>query len=381
MGQFIYLYILYKEAALTYGVCSFATKFGALGRLDETCNKAPFVMFNRRSNLMKRFSILAFCLISALAIVTPAVDGQTNVPVAQNGSQVAVNGKSHATGVHRNAPISQNVTRTPASASPRMINSHPARASGQAAMNLPSSYSPFSRSLNPTLAAMSARQSARSDNVQLNRGMLPREEIVETTLPITNAQRVVRTDDLQPASGLLAKREISEGPETIDTQRIGRNNNVRRIPRDLATRETRQQMAKWNQQTGRNRFSYSDALRRHQHEWHNRDWWRQHCSTIVFFSGGYYFLDAGYWYPAWGYDPSYNYYDQDGPIYTYGNLLPDQVIANVQAVLQDAGYYAGPVTGSLNVETRAALANYQRDQGLLITGAIDQPTIESLGLY
>ena len=338
-------------------------------------------MFNDRSKFMKRFSILAFCLTSALAIALRTVDGQTDTTGVQNGGRVAGNSRPHTTNVHRNAPISQNVTRTPASANPGMINSHPARASGQAAMNLPSSYSPFSRSLNPTLAAMSARQSARSDNVQLNRGMLPREEIVETTLPITNAQRVVRTDDLQPASGLLAKREISEGPETIDTQRIGRNNNVRRIPRDLATRETRQQMAKWNQQTGRNRFSYSDALRRHQHEWHNRDWWRQHCSTIVFFSGGYYFLDAGYWYPAWGYDPSYNYYDQDGPIYTYGNLLPDQVIANVQAVLQDAGYYAGPVTGSLNVETRAALANYQRHQGLLITGAIDQPTIESLGLY
>jgi len=49
--------------------------------------------------------------------------------------------------------------------------------------------------------------------------------------------------------------------------------------------------------------------------------------------------------------------------------------------LQDAGYYFGEITGSLNVETRAALANFQRDQGLLITGAIDEPTIETLGLY
>jgi len=57
------------------------------------------------------------------------------------------------------------------------------------------------------------------------------------------------------------------------------------------------------------------------------------------------------------------------------------VIVNVQAALQEAGYYGGPITGSLSVETRAALANYQRDQGLLITGAIDEPTIESLGLY
>ncbi len=358
----------------------FCDKFGAFGRLDETCNKELFGMFNGR-NFMKRFSILTFCLISALAITVRAADGQTDTTGVQNGGRVPGNGRPHTTNVHRNAPISQNVIRTPANVSPGMINSRPVRAIGQTAMNLQTSYSPFSRPLNPTLAEMSARRLARSDNVQPNRSLLPRGEIVETTLPTTNAQRMVRTDDLQSASGLLAKREISESPETIDTQRIGRNNNVRRIPRDLATRETRQQMAKWNQQTGRNRFSYSDALRRHQHEWHNRDWWRQHCSTIVFVSGGYYFLDAGYWYPAWGYDPSYNYYDQDGPIYTYGNLLPDQVIANVQAVLQDAGYYAGPVTGSLNVETRAALANYQRDQGLLITGAIDEPTIESLGLY
>jgi peptidoglycan hydrolase-like protein with peptidoglycan-binding domain len=62
-------------------------------------------------------------------------------------------------------------------------------------------------------------------------------------------------------------------------------------------------------------------------------------------------------------------------------LLPNEVIANVQVALQDAGYYFGPVTGSLSVETRAALANYQRYQGWIIAGAIDQPTIESLGLY
>ncbi len=228
---------------------------------------------------------------------------------------------------------------------------------------------------------MSARQVARIDNVQPNRGVLPRSEIVQTTLPITNARRLARTDNLQPISDDLAKREISEGLETIDAQRIPRNNNAQPITRDLASRETTQHTERWNQQAGRNRFSYSDALRSHRHEWHDRDWWRQHCNTIVFVSGGYYFLDAGYWYPAWGYDPLNSYYDQDGPIYTYSNLLPDEVIGNVQVALQEAGYYAGPATGSLNVETRAALANYQRDQGLLITGAIDQPTIESLGLY
>jgi peptidoglycan hydrolase-like protein with peptidoglycan-binding domain len=90
-------------------------------------------------------------------------------------------------------------------------------------------------------------------------------------------------------------------------------------------------------------------------------------------------LDAGYWYPAYGYDPNY-VYDDDGPIYAYGNLLPDQVIAKVQAQLQQDGYYSGPVTGSINPATRVALANYQRDYGLPVTGTVDQPTVESLGL-
>lgn len=126
-------------------------------------------------------------------------------------------------------------------------------------------------------------------------------------------------------------------------------------------------------------ISYVDALKRYRHDHHDRNWWRHHCRTIVFVNTGYYYLDAGYWYPAYGYDPSYTY-DYDGPIYTYGNLLPDQVIANVQLALRDAGYYLGPITGSLGPATRAALANFQRDNGLDITAAVDEWTVQSLGL-
>ena len=179
--------------------------------------------------------------------------------------------------------------------------------------------------------------------------------IVQTPLSITDDQRTVSTDDPHPTNGVLVKREISEGLETIAIPRSARNGDVQPTVRDSANRDSKPHKTKKNHQTGSNRFSYSDALRRNWHEWHNRDWWRQHCNNIVFVTGGYYFLDASYWYPAYGYDPLNNYYDYDGPIYTYGNLLPDQVIANVQAALQDAGYYFGSVTGSLSVETRAAL--------------------------
>ena len=84
-------------------------------------------------------------------------------------------------------------------------------------------------------------------------------------------------------------------------------------------------------------------------------------------------------YPALGYDPNYSY-AYDGPIYAYGNLLPDQIIANVQTQLQQDGYYSGAINGSLDAATQAAIANYQRDQGLVVTATVDEPTVESLGL-
>ena len=135
-----------------------------------------------------------------------------------------------------------------------------------------------------------------------------------------------------------------------------------------------------NVNTNKVRPSYSDALRSYRHEQHDRVWWRHHFTVFVLVGGGYYYWNAGYWCPAWGYDPAYQYYDYDGPIYTYGNLLPDQVIVNVQRALKQLGYYAGGTTGSLGPTTRQALANYQADAGLEVTGAIDAATVEALGL-
>src|SRR6266566_1870785 len=121
------------------------------------------------------------------------------------------------------------------------------------------------------------------------------------------------------------------------------------------------------------------VFRNYSSQWHERNWWRNHYNRVVFVYGGWYAWNAGYWYPAWGYD-SNAYYAYDGPIYAYNDLPPDQVIANVQAALQQQGYYQGEVDGVLGPLTRAAIANYQRDQGLYITSAIDEPTLASLGM-
>jgi len=124
-----------------------------------------------------------------------------------------------------------------------------------------------------------------------------------------------------------------------------------------------------------------NAFRTYQPQWHDQGWWRSRYTTVSLIGGGWYFWDGGYWYPAWGYDEAASYYPYDGPIYSGPSARPfDQVVADVQAALQEQGYYRGEVDGLLGPLTRQALAEYQQAAGLYTTQTIDQPTLESLGL-
>ncbi len=150
-------------------------------------------------------------------------------------------------------------------------------------------------------------------------------------------------------------------------------------------RNTTAQKRNWqnnnhNQNRNWNSVTWAEARRRHHRDHHDRHWWTSRYTRFALFGTGYYFWDGGYWYPAYGYDPGYNSYSYDEPIYGYDDLDPAQVITNVQTELQRLGYYRYAVDGTMGPATRAAIANYQRDRGLSITSAIDGPTLESLGL-
>jgi Putative peptidoglycan binding domain len=126
--------------------------------------------------------------------------------------------------------------------------------------------------------------------------------------------------------------------------------------------------------------SYREVFHNYHAIRHDRFWYSNHYDRVVVMGGGYYYWDGGYWYPAWGYDPTVSFYAFDGPIYSYYNLPPDQVIVNVQTELQDQGYYTGDVDGQLGPQTRDALSAYQSDHNLEVTSAVDEPTVEALGL-
>ena len=124
-----------------------------------------------------------------------------------------------------------------------------------------------------------------------------------------------------------------------------------------------------------------EVFRSYHPEYHDQGWWHSHYTNIQLIGGGYYFFNNGYWYPAWGYDPSAQYYAWDGPIYVgHSAEPPDRVIADVQAALKEEGYYTGEVDGLLGPLTRQALSEYQAEHGLTRTAAIDEPTLDSLGM-
>jgi hypothetical protein len=124
-----------------------------------------------------------------------------------------------------------------------------------------------------------------------------------------------------------------------------------------------------------------EVYRSYHPERHDRGWYSSHYNRVELIGGGYYYWNNGYWYPAWGYDSSAEYYAYDAPIYVgHRAEPPDRVIADVQTELQQMGYYTGEVDGLLGPLTREALTAYQADQGLTATAVIDEPTLDSLGM-
>ncbi len=312
---------------------------------------------------MRKNKFLALCLMAAFSVSIHTAAGQGINPSVQNGSSRAVTTRAApAAKPIANVSIAPRIAPRPTSFSPRTFNSYAPRIASQPGTNVWPNRSPLVRPVNPTFTALRAQQNARTEKQE------------PITLDPATRQRELRT-----LAAMRQRRDFRN-----HNARVAALNPQRHDPAAQPQLETRESPTdattkKWHNKD--NHLGYGDACRRHWREWHDRNWWHNNCNTIVFVSSGYYFLDGSYWYPAWGYDPLQTYNDYDGPIYTYGDLLPDEVIANVQVALQDTGYYSGSITGSLDVETRAALANFQRDYGLPITGAIDEPTVETLGLY
>ena len=336
-----------------------------------------------------------FCLIAALSASVHTARAQVINATMQNASARVVTRAAPAAKPIANTAIGPHVAPRPASFTARTFNSYAPWTAGQFVPNAGRNSPYIVRSLNATVAPISTQRNAligdqraitvdpavRERELRTLAEMRERRGYVKgqpTTLDAATRRTELRTlETMRERRGFVTNNQTlatinPQGHVTDRDPAAGPQLDNDKPPKDIHGKKG---------QKKKDATGFEEAFRRHWHEWHDQNWWHNNCETIVFVNTGYYFLDGSYWYPAYGYDPLQTYYDYDGPIYTYSNLLPDEVIANVQTALQDAGYYYGPITGSLSVDTRASIANFQRDYGLEITGAIDEPTVEALGLY
>jgi hypothetical protein len=344
---------------------------------------------------MKQIQFSVLFLIAAILLGIHSASGQAINATMQNAASRAVTVRSAPAVAARpvaGAPVVPHIVARPTGFSPQRFSPYVPRTNAQPATNLPN-YSPAVRTLNPTVASVMAQRggsgqqaitvdpATRQTELRTLAAMRQRRGLV--TRPPNSLDPATRQTELRTLQTMRERRGFVTQNQTLAT--INPLPHVTtRDPAAAPQPEPHESLKDTHTKKSQHKkgdISYDEAFRRHWHEWHDRNWWHDHCDTIVFVTTGYYFLDGSYWYPAWGYDPLQSYYDYDGPVYTYSDLLPDEVIANVQTALQDAGYYFGAITGSLSIDTRAALANFQRDYGLQITGAIDEATVEALGLY
>jgi hypothetical protein len=362
----------------------------------KVCNCEGFMMFNARRLKMNRFAFSAFFVAVALAGNFHDATAQTINSAAQTGSPRVVANRSAPAMAAKpiaNARLAPQMGPRPTGLNVQRFNPNLPSTIARPPANLQRNYSTPVQTSNPTLAAFNAHRAGSVQQpitldpatrqtelrtlaaLRQRRGLVTREGNILDPATRQNELHTLATVRERRAFGTNNQTLATINPQRHVTNRAPETGPQREQPE--APKEARGK--KWHNK--KDHLGFDEAFRRHWHEWHDRNWWHEHCNTIVFVTTGYYFLDGNYWYPAYGYDPLQNYYDYDGPIYTYSNLLPDEVIANVQTALQDAGYYFGPITGSLSIDTRAAIANFQRDYGLPITGAIDEATVGALGLY
>gem|GEM_PF-2968767 len=189
------------------------------------------------------------------------------------------------------------------------------------------------------------------------------------------AQRTVQRATVP--SQRTVQRPVTRNQRTVPA---GRQNAVR-SEAQLEGRDRQVTVNRSGPRRAVNRNSFAVARSRVIRVPHNRDWWHRHYNTtFILFGGGYYYWWDGWWYPAYGYSPYYNNYVYSEPIYAPNSIAPGEMIENVQIALRDQGYYPGAIDGIVGVQTRAALAAFQADKGLVVTEAIDEPTLVSLGL-
>jgi hypothetical protein len=70
-----------------------------------------------------------------------------------------------------------------------------------------------------------------------------------------------------------------------------------------------------------------------------------------------------------------------GPYHGPHNVMGGSMDFRVQRELARRGYYRGPLDGDIGPGSRAAIARFQADHGLAVTGSVSGSLLSALGIY
>lgn len=211
-------------------------------------------------------------------------------------------------------------------------------------------------------------------------------------------------------SGTLNRPRLDGGPR-FENNRANRSRNLGAIQRNRGNRSGSLGNSNRNL-SGRNNHVFAKRSANWHRDWnrHHDHWWNGHRCRWV--NGSWVIFDLGF-YPWYGYP--YDYYSYDPYIYPYaypnnyeygydpgvyeGGVYEgtdpgydqskdgyndssnqnDSTVATAQELLAKQGYYRGEIDGIFGPATQRAIAGYQRNHGLQVTGSLTTETLRSLG--
>jgi Putative peptidoglycan binding domain len=181
----------------------------------------------------------------------------------------------------------------------------------------------------------------------------------------------------------------------------GRVVAANRQPNRVGSNAAQNRVSNPRNSTAPNRQSFikNHAFTRHDANWHG-DWNRRHAHfhhghVFVFIDGFWwglypwdyypYYTDGYYPYDSYGYPhDDYDYYpydyDDQSAYVDSDQYANNASVSAVQSQLAKLGYYHGAIDGVVGDETEAALARYQEDHHLSVTGTPTAATLQALGL-
>lgn len=174
-------------------------------------------------------------------------------------------------------------------------------------------------------------------------------------------------------ANIASRRTVNAGArrDLAVNRNVARNHFAARG--NFASRNVARKSVAFGGNSNANTSHYKYAFASHG-GWNRNQQYFWHGHHYGWYNNAWYIVDPFPWYAGY-YGPGYY-----GPGYYGYNNGGGSVSVAVQTALSQQGYYRGPIDGVVGPGTRAAIAAYQRDNGLPVTGTITPGVLNDLGV-